>query len=120
MTILRRSMLTAPVMGVSRQSIQSILKASQIKRNSNVGRHSYTYTSESHIKKDDIAKFKWFVVPDGTSSKILGITVFPYRSGSKVTYRWENAAICKPNAGCNYDSEVAKRILDVVTSIAND
>jgi hypothetical protein len=82
--------------------------------------YTYTPTGASQIKKDDIAKFRWFTVPDGKSLKTLGITVFPYRNGSKVTYRWENEAICKPNAGCNYDSGAAKRMLDIVTSIAND
>ena len=72
------------------------------------------------VKKDDIAKYRWFEVPDGNITRKLGITVYPYRNGSKVTYVWEHNVICKANAGCNYDPASAKRISDTIASIAND
>lgn len=72
------------------------------------------------VRKDDIAKYRWFEVPDGNVTRKLGITVYPYRNGSKVTYVWERNVICKANAGCNYDPGSAKRISDTIASIAND
>lgn len=75
---------------------------------------------KDEIKKDDIAKYRWFEVQDGNISRKLGVTVYPYRSGSKVTYVWENEIVCKANAGCNYDSTSAKRMNDTVATIAND
>lgn len=79
-----------------------------------------SWGDSAKVSKDDLAKFKWFAVPDGNSTRVLGITVFPYRNGSKVTYVWRNEATCHANARCNFDPLAPKRMQDLVTSIAND
>lgn len=72
------------------------------------------------VSKDDLAKFKWFELPDGKITRVVGITVFPYRAGSKVTFKWDNEAVCRPNVPCQYDSAAPPRVQGLVASIAND
>ena len=79
-----------------------------------------SWGDNARVSKDDLAKFKWFEVPDGNATRVLGITVFPYRNGSKVTYVWRSEATCRANARCNFDPLAPKRMQELVTSIAND
>lgn len=82
--------------------------------------YNWRFNEQTTVKKDDIVKFKWFSVRDGDKDRILGITVFPYRNGSKVSYRWDSNIACQINSGCNFDPSAAKRMQDMVKSIAND
>lgn len=72
------------------------------------------------VSKDDLIKFKWFEVVDGHVHRVVGISVFPYRSGSKVTYRWEHSVACRPNVPCQFDAAAAEHMQELVSSIAND
>ena len=74
----------------------------------------------TRVSKDDLVKFKWFVFQDGQARRVVGISVYPYRSGSKVTYRWEHSVGCRPNTPCQFDQNAAQRMQDLVASIAND
>jgi hypothetical protein len=80
----------------------------------------YTNSSDKSVTNNDLAKFKWFKVQDGKNQRVLGVTVFPYRSGSKVTYTWDNTITCKANSVCDFDPSAAKRMSDLVATIAND
>jgi len=75
---------------------------------------------DSTFKKDDIVKFKWFKVEDGGITRRVGITVFPYRNGSKVTYRWVNDVVVRANGTSNFDPAAAAHMQQLVASIAND
>lgn len=72
------------------------------------------------VRQGDLAKFLWYTVQDGMRSVPVGITVYPYRNGSKVTYVWLNNVVCRPNGSCNFDPEAAKRLSSVITAVAND
>jgi hypothetical protein len=69
---------------------------------------------------DNPEKFRWFTAQDGTNYRRLAIKVDPYRTGSKVTYVWNNTIECAANAGCNFDQDAAKRMDSIVSAIAND
>jgi hypothetical protein len=72
---------------------------------------------ERTVKKDDIQKFKWFNADDGGR---LGVTVFPYRNGSKVVYVWQSDVTCRGNGTCSFDPAAGKRLQDKIVAISND
>lgn len=74
----------------------------------------------SDVKQGDLAKFLWFYVKDGAKLLTVGVTVFPYRNGSKVTYVWLNDIACRPNGPCNFDPTATKRLNEAIVAIAND
>jgi hypothetical protein len=78
------------------------------------------WRESGRVTKEDLVKFKWFVVTDGQARRVVGISVYPYRSGSKVSYRWEHSVACRPNVPCQFDAGAQQHMQDLVTSIAND
>ena len=78
------------------------------------------WRESGRVSKDDLVKFKWFQVDDGRVRRVVGISVYPYRSGSKVTYRWEHSVTCRPNQPCHFDAMAEKHVQDLITAIAND
>jgi hypothetical protein len=76
--------------------------------------------NERTVRKDDIAKFRWYLVKDGGAQRRVGITVYPYRNGSKITYVWESEITCRGNAPCDFDPTAGQRVKDAVVAIAND
>lgn len=72
------------------------------------------------VKQGDLEKFIWFQVPDGSRQRMVGVTVFPYRNGSKVNFVWLNRIICNPNATCDFDASAAQRVAAAVAAVAND
>jgi hypothetical protein len=81
---------------------------------------SVTAAARADARQGDLAKFLWYSVQDGTRSVPVGITVYPYRNGSKVTYVWLNNVVCRPNGPCNFDPTAPKRLGDVIAAVAND
>lgn len=71
------------------------------------------------VTQNDIAKFKWFKVYDGTQWAPVGITVYPYRNGSKVTYTWTSEYVCRADGQCAH-AITPQRMQELVTAIAND
>jgi len=74
----------------------------------------------SDVRQGELAKFTWFYVKDGTRTRTVGVTVFPYRSGSKVTWVWLNGISCRPNGACDFDPAASKRIAEAIAAVAND
>ena len=81
---------------------------------------AHSSTSIEAAKQFDIAKYRWFVLSDGDKKIPIGITVFPYRNGSKVSYVWSNRFTCIANKQCGLDGDAPRRINAIITSIAND
>jgi len=77
-------------------------------------------TPGADVKQGDLAKFLWFYVKDGTKTQTVGVTIFPYRNGSKVSYMWLNRIACPPNGSCTFDPAAAKRVSEAIAQIAND
>jgi hypothetical protein len=76
--------------------------------------------ARADLKRGDLSKFLWFNVRDGAQTMTVGVTVYPYRNGSKVTYVWPNRITCRPNARCNLDPTAKSRLNDAITAVAND
>jgi hypothetical protein len=74
----------------------------------------------AEAKQGDLSKFVWYYVKEGKGDMRVGVTVYPYRNGSKVTYVWVGNVVCPPNGTCNYDPSAGKRLSEVITSVAND
>ncbi len=79
-----------------------------------------SWRESGRVSKDDLVKFKWFVATDGQARRVVGISVYPYRNGSKVTFRWEHTVTCRPNLPCRFDPNAQQHMQDLVAGIAND
>ena len=75
---------------------------------------------KEEVKQYDLEKSKWFYLPDNNNEYKVAISVFPYRSGSKITYRNVRLVTCKPSQPCDYDKAFAERLRAKLTAIAND
>lgn len=86
----------------------------------NFARKLRSFQPSDAIKQYDIGKSQWFSVEDNGKTYGISVSVFPYRSGSKVSYRVPYVINCMANSKCDYDVSLASRIRQVVTKIAND
>ena len=72
------------------------------------------------IKAYDLEKSKWFYVSDNNKEYKIAVSVFPYRNGSKVTYRNVRDVTCRASLPCEFDPAFGERLQAKLTAIAND
>lgn len=75
---------------------------------------------QEEIKQYDLGKSTWFYISDKGQDYKVAISVFPYRNGSKVTYKTTQTTTCNPSTTCIYDADLGNRINDAIKKIAND
>lgn len=80
---------------------------------------SYSPRNEE-IKAYDLEKSKWFYLSDNNKEYKIAVSVFPYRNGSKVTYRNVRDVTCRASQPCEFDPTFGERLKARLTAIAND
>lgn len=79
----------------------------------------YQYNDEK-VKKYDIQKGKLFELGDNEDSFPVKITVFPYRNGSKVVYKFRAPFVLKNDGTTTFDEGKIEKYIDRIKEVAKD